>query len=199
MTRPITEHTGQLFVHYSQFLVQEEAGSVTEDLPLGDNGLVEAGEGRLTVHTGIHTGDIEVTLRAYGTEPEAELAGFEEVVEVSVTSPSGNLTVGELMTDPGAFPSLAPQGPGSYRLRFHARGRDTAPDEAPEHVVEWYLIQSWPAPPAPPQALALNDACGAELREASSGQEITRTVPVAENSGLAAIRARQARLEQEGD
>ncbi|MGW1070965.1 hypothetical protein ACWD4F_41530 [Streptomyces aureus] len=50
-----------------------------------------------------------------------------------------------MMDDPADLPSLASQGPGPYRLRVHALGRDTAVDESTDDVVESYLIQSWPA------------------------------------------------------
>ncbi|WP_229877020.1 hypothetical protein [Streptomyces bluensis] len=44
------------------------------------------------------------------------------------------------------LPALSFDGPGDYRLRVHARGRDTAVDLAPDELTEWYLIQAWPAP-----------------------------------------------------
>ncbi|MEU8473254.1 hypothetical protein AB0F30_36230 [Streptomyces sp. NPDC029006] len=55
-------------------------------------------------------------------------------------------------------------GPGDYRLRIHARGRDTAIDLAPDDVTEWYLIQVWPAPPQVAAALRRTDSYGASVR-----------------------------------
>jgi hypothetical protein len=45
----------------------------------------------------------------------------------------------------GELPVLSFNGPGHYRLRVHARGRDTAVDLSPDEITEWYLIQAWPA------------------------------------------------------
>lgn len=45
------------------------------------------------------------------------------------------------------LPVLSVNGSGNYRLRVHARGRDTTIDLAPAEITEWYLIQAWPAPP----------------------------------------------------
>ncbi|MFI8243407.1 hypothetical protein ACIF83_40240 [Streptomyces sp. NPDC085866] len=59
------------------------------------------------------------------------------------------------------LPVLSFIGPGNYRLRIHARGRDTAIDLAPDDVTEWYLIQAWPAPPQPEVALRQTDGHGA--------------------------------------
>ncbi|NKQ24560.1 hypothetical protein HF200_08875 [Streptomyces galbus] len=62
------------------------------------------------------------------------------------------------------LPVLSFNGPDDYRLRVHARGRDTAVDLAPDEVTEWYLIQAWPAPPAPVTVLRQSDNYGASLR-----------------------------------
>jgi hypothetical protein len=62
------------------------------------------------------------------------------------------------------LPVLSFNGPGDYRLRIHARGRDTAVDLAPDEVTEWYLIQAWPAPAAPVAALRHSDNYGASIR-----------------------------------
>ncbi|MDG5808583.1 hypothetical protein P9869_39250 [Streptomyces ossamyceticus] len=62
------------------------------------------------------------------------------------------------------LPVLSFNGPGTYRLRVHARGRDTAIDLAPKDVTEWYLIQAWPAPPQDPTVLCQTDSYGASVR-----------------------------------
>jgi hypothetical protein len=73
------------------------------------------------------------------------------------------------MSDPPAgFPVLTQAGAGGYRIRVHARGRDTAPDLVALEPVEWYLIQVWPAPPAPERVLRQTDRYGAELRQAAA-------------------------------
>ncbi|MER6680098.1 hypothetical protein [Streptomyces olivaceoviridis] len=66
------------------------------------------------------------------------------------------------------LPVLPFAGPGDYRPRVHARGRDTAIGLAPEVVTEWYLVQVWPAPaPAPARDVAVlrqTDTYGASVR-----------------------------------
>ncbi|MCZ0991775.1 hypothetical protein [Streptomyces diastatochromogenes] len=56
-------------------------------------------------------------------------------------------------------------GPGDYRLRLHARGRDTAIDLAPDEITEWYLIQVWSAPAQDLVVLRQTDRYGASARE----------------------------------
>ncbi|WP_189307470.1 hypothetical protein [Streptomyces cinerochromogenes] len=51
-------------------------------------------------------------------------------------------------------------GPGDYRLRVHARSRDTAVDLAPDDATEWYLIQVWPAPVQEAVVLRRTDSYG---------------------------------------
>lgn len=62
----------------------------------------------------------------------------------------------------GRLPVLSFNGPGDYRLRVHACGRDTAVDLVPDEVTEWYLIDEpetapEPTAPAPPAIEALSD------------------------------------------
>lgn len=75
------------------------------------------------------------------------------------------MLVTPLMDDPAELPSLASRGPGRYRLRVHARGRDSAVDETEgDDVLESYLIQSWPAPHQDAQLVQATDAYGAQIR-----------------------------------
>ncbi|MEV4342725.1 hypothetical protein [Streptomyces sp. NPDC049590] len=76
-----------------------------------------------------------------------------------------------LMTDLDEdLPSLVAAGPGSYRLRVHARGRDLAVDLVPDTITEHYLLQCWPAPPAPPSVLRTTDTYGAQVRAEQPAQ-----------------------------
>ncbi|MET9462252.1 hypothetical protein ABZY05_45850 [Streptomyces canus] len=62
------------------------------------------------------------------------------------------------------LPALSFHGPGDYRLRVHARGRDTAIDLSPDQITESYLIQSWPAPAQTARVLRQTDGYGASMR-----------------------------------
>ncbi|TVZ90495.1 hypothetical protein [Streptomyces sp. BK340] len=156
---------GLVPVQYHQFQINDEDGPAGPDLPRQHNGLIEIQDGIATVHTGIHTGDVDVTVTLHTNAPQAGDAEWDEIVEVSLHSVSGDLVVRGLMDDlDEELPVLSFNGPGDYRLRIHARGRDTAIDLAPDNVTEWYLIQVWPAPPQPASVLRQTDSYGATVR-----------------------------------
>jgi hypothetical protein len=62
------------------------------------------------------------------------------------------------------LPDLGTAGPGSYRLRVHALGRDAHYDQAVADSGERYLLLCWPAPPAPSLIIRATDRCGYSLR-----------------------------------
>ena len=137
---------------------------MADDLDATHNGLVSAAGGAIEVTTGIHTGNVEVTVEPHSQRPDPA-PDWEEIAEISCHSPSGEVLVTPLMDDPADLPSLASQGPGRYRLRVHARGRDTAVDETMVgDVLESYLIQSWLAPHQEALLVQATDAYGAEVR-----------------------------------
>ncbi|MFC9282240.1 hypothetical protein [Streptomyces collinus] len=156
---------GLVPVQYHQFQISDEDGPAGPDLPRGHNGLLEVQDGIATVHTGIHTGHVDVTLTLHTSAPHPGDGPWDEIVEVSLHSVSGELMVRGLMDDlDEELPVLSFDGPGDYRLRIHARGRDTAIDLAPDDVTEWYLIQVWPAPPQSAAVLRQTDGYGASVR-----------------------------------
>ncbi|MFI7149068.1 hypothetical protein ACIBO2_29490 [Nonomuraea sp. NPDC050022] len=94
-----------------------------------------------TILTGISIGAVDVTVQLAEGPPPRDLDSWEEIVEVSIESTSGSLIVCGLDGDLPKLPNLAWQGEGFYRLRVHARGRDTMPDgSAGATPVEHYLI-----------------------------------------------------------
>jgi hypothetical protein len=74
---------------------------------------------------------------------------WEDVVEVSVVVPPGVESCWGAWAGEESGPLDLP--PGSYRVRVSARGRDDArgEGEAADHVVDWYLLEFWPAPVQP--------------------------------------------------
>ncbi|GAB2895801.1 hypothetical protein GCM10027074_74220 [Streptomyces deserti] len=158
--------TGTALVHaeYHLFQISDPQGPVADDLDASRTGLVSADGGAIEVTTGIHTGDVQVTVEPYSHRPDPA-QGWEEIAEISCHSPSGEVLVTSFMDDPADLPSLASQGPGSYRLRVHARGRDRAVDHTTvDEVVESYLIQSWPAAHKDALLVKATDAYGAQVR-----------------------------------
>ncbi|MEV4604983.1 hypothetical protein AB0K15_47525 [Amycolatopsis sp. NPDC049253] len=119
------------------------------------------------VLTGIHTGLVNVTVQLLDTAPDSvDLDGWDEVAEISVESEYGELIVHGIMDDPPGFPELAQAGPGTYRIRLHARGRDIAPHLNVQEPVENYLLSVWPAPEAPDVVYKQSDERGREYRAA---------------------------------
>jgi hypothetical protein len=152
-------------VQYHQFVIRDEDGPVSSYLEQEQNGLVHVSDGSITVLTGIHTGDVDVTVALHEIQPVPDSGDWQEIVEISAHSVSGELMVRGIMDDlDEELPALSFHGPGDYRLRIHARGRDTAVDLAPDEVVEWYLIQVWPAPIQEVTVLRQSDAYGATVR-----------------------------------
>lgn len=152
---PVTEHMFYLV----------DAGTVLGPPLAFDNGLTSVHDGGVVVFTGISSGLAQVTVDARDMPPPAADTGeWDEVVEVSVHAPVGRMMVSGVMNDGPDVPVLTVSGPGSYRIRLHARGRDTAVDQGGLEPVEDYLVVTWPAAPAPAISLKHTDTFGAGLR-----------------------------------
>ncbi|WP_344484963.1 hypothetical protein [Nonomuraea monospora] len=85
-----------------------------------------------------------LTVKAFNRAPPLRLTGWEEVVEVGITSRSGRLVVptyprGGDNGAAGPLPDLAIAGPGHYRLRIYAR---TLPwdENDPDAPLEEHLL-----------------------------------------------------------
>ncbi|MGI5365146.1 hypothetical protein [Streptomyces iakyrus] len=156
---------GLVPVQYHQFEISDEAGPAGAYVARDHNGLVRVTDDTITVMTGIHTGDVEVTVILHERPPAPDSGHWQEIVEISAHSASGELMVRGIMDDlDEELPVLSFNGPGDYRLRIHAHGRDSAVDLAPNEVTEWYLIQAWPAPTQEVAVLRQSDTYGATVR-----------------------------------
>ncbi|PZG20614.1 hypothetical protein [Nonomuraea aridisoli] len=156
----------QLTYHQIQLRDAEEGGPAP--LETQGNGLIVVDDepDGATILTGIAIGAVDVEVQLTDAPPGLDLDSWEEVVEVSIESTTGSLIVCGLDGDLPDLPNLAHHGSGFYRLRVHARGRDTDPDGSANTPLpfEHYLIISWPAPSAPEQAFKHTDAFGRERR-----------------------------------
>lgn len=114
------------------------------------NGLAGAAAGSgVYVNLARRSGGSRVRIVLLGGKPPQPSAEFEDVVEVSLTVPEGAEVrwASWAVETSGALREIAA---GSYRLRVSGRGRDAArADELADRVLDEYVLELWPAPPAP--------------------------------------------------
>jgi hypothetical protein len=159
--------SGPLHVHYGQayVLIGEMLPPVMFDAFRGQaNGLCGvAVRGALWLITGLHTGNVGFTVDVLDVAPPIDDA-WEEIVEVSFTVPGED----EELEDDGieiiyrdvflaewgggrCYP--IPVSPGSYRVRYCARGMDLGRHRdtllSDEDLIDFYSLTFWPAAPEP--------------------------------------------------
>jgi hypothetical protein len=132
---------------------------------LASSGLLVPTEDGIAVLTGIHVGAVEVEVRALLEAPdEVDTEPWEEVVELSVQS-NGDLRITSAAAwVPKTIPALTAAGPGSYRVRAHATGRDIKWDSVANEPTEHYLFLAWPAPQQPKVLHKTTDRVGQRHR-----------------------------------
>jgi hypothetical protein len=183
-----TTVTSIVWVAYSSYglsepdLVGVEAALAAQGT---SNGLVAVAPGSAMVWCGTHTGDVKLTIDLPHDPPPLDLDAWDEVVEVTVAFATAHARVVEWGGTPRhELPNLAWAGPGTYRLRCHARGRDQASglalppgipvddEDAIEIVDEAHLLAIWPAPPGDVVVYQTADQVGA-LRRAEATRRAT--------------------------
>lgn len=142
---------GELHVDYSQFYVEsrtdEDAFDIPDVLKGQVNGLCGAAvPGMLFLSTGLHTGDVKVTVELLDAPPPVG-EDWEDVVEVSFR-PQAEV---RLMRWAGEQSWPLALEPTDYRVRYCASGMDASSAEDTradgEPLVDRYLLQLWPASP----------------------------------------------------
>ncbi|MEV0975157.1 hypothetical protein [Microtetraspora glauca] len=123
-----------------------EAADRPDGSPTHSVGLIKVeGRGVATLDIATQWGVIPFTVTVADRDPGSDLDGYEDIVEISFESPSGEVfLVGWLMDwDDEKAHSLSPllSGPGTYRLRYHVRGMDEERCSVDDHY-----LQIWPAP-----------------------------------------------------
>jgi hypothetical protein len=130
--------------------VDEEDQADLMDTRAGQvNGLLGAAvPGQLSLVTGLHTGRVPLVVRWHDTVP-AVGDEWEEVVEVSFQPPEADLL---LTSFQDSFELRLPTVQ-SLRARYCASGMDAARDAdtvmEDEPTIDHYLLELWPATPAP--------------------------------------------------
>jgi hypothetical protein len=100
--------------------------------------------GGAAVLCGISDGPVRVRAQASDTALLPETVGWDVVAEIVFAAPTGSVRVAPLFMDAVPQIGVLTSGPGVYRLRVHARGRDVARGRFVEEPTEDYLIQVWP-------------------------------------------------------
>jgi hypothetical protein len=174
----VAEARGSMQVTYHQFWLLD-TGQRPRPSIRPDNGLVGAGAGAAIVSTGIHTGVValSVQVRDRAPGPDDDLGGWDEVVDLSLAAPAGQVRPAALMSDTDPFPALTAAGPGDYRIRVHARGRDRNIDGVDEEPAEEYHIVVWPQAPEPELVHRQSDAYGGSMRRSVAAAPPVRERP----------------------
>jgi hypothetical protein len=153
-TKPVLQTSGIVEVDHDQFIVSNDD---TDTLDVRAKGtFIEVGPGFLSTYTGVSYGPARVTVQVWQAEPAAEYDTWE-VVEESVITASAAIEVRSLEGRPSEGLGQIPAG--TYRIRAHARGRDTSTSQEVTEPVEDYLLQFWPThrddPTEPPSVTTL--------------------------------------------
>ncbi|MBF6265968.1 hypothetical protein IU443_29440 [Nocardia farcinica] len=128
--------TGTVQVEHHQFLLAAtDTTAVT-----GEGNLIWAAPGFVTVLTGIAHGPATLTLDSTD-EADTATEDWEVVEETVIDSPEPLRVIG---LDEHVPPAVRTIPPGRWRVRVHARGRDTHPDLDVTEPAETYLITLTP-------------------------------------------------------
>lgn len=162
--------TGVVDVHHHMYYLSEGEG-IPRLRAMPRNGLIVVDVDTGWIFVGASDGLVNVSVEARHSPPAVVNAdGWDEVVEVSMSSDRGLVRVTAGMSRSPDLPAITAAGPGHYRVRLHARGRDTAPDLVAFEPAEDYLLVAWPGPTTPEIVYKQTDAYGATLRRSVAGR-----------------------------
>lgn len=116
------------------------------------------------IYTGVAVGPVDLVIEGLSERPEISATAWEDIHELSLTFPEGkayfNEPTGRNRKDVG---TIEGEEKGTYRVRLHATGRDTAFDDVVESPVERHLVQFWKEPPSPVSVLLSQSERGKSL------------------------------------
>ena len=165
-SEPVLSETCRLWISNGVFGVTSPQIPWVCRAESGGNGLVYPRPDGCEIYTGIHVGDVDVSLQLHRQAPELDhLLDWECVVEVSFPA----ARVLEVRSEEGegmVVDVLALGVDGEHlRCRAHARGRDEDWDSGAGDILEKYLVQLWPAPRSVEHVYKLEDEAGQARRE----------------------------------
>ncbi|MGW2419585.1 hypothetical protein ACWC0C_10070 [Streptomyces sp. NPDC001709] len=187
---------GEVHVHYGQLYVESDPDSYGPDLAEAfagqSSGLCGAAiPGTLWLTTGLHTGNVGFTVEVHDEAPPLE-PGWEDVVEVSFRPVSDHRAL--VLWGGEGFWELDLEET-DHRVRYCAKGMDAAHEEDTrlddEPQLDSYLLQFWPAPPAPDRVVHQTS------QAAAYWHDYARRLPPPPTPAERAEAERQARLARE--
>ncbi|GAA3444639.1 hypothetical protein [Planomonospora venezuelensis] len=127
------------------------AGLADEDLtgsagtPAQSAGIIKVEDGFVTLDITHQWGPADFAVTVADRDPGADLAAYEDIVEISYVSTSGRVAIaGFSHYGDGLCPlPPLPAGAGTYRIRYHVKGMDS---EGTQDAVADHYLQIWPAP-----------------------------------------------------
>lgn len=141
-------------VDYHQFVLGEGGSpEATQDLTEATCLIFEPRVSEAAILTGCASGSVLVEVEALRSAPEQVDDRWQDVAEVSLRVGHAPLRARGWGGTGPSTDRLDAAGPGTYRVRVHARGRDTDPDGVAFEPVEEFLLQAWPAAHEPPRTL----------------------------------------------
>ncbi|WP_432885700.1 hypothetical protein ACQPYH_01985 [Kribbella sp. CA-245084] len=181
------------WVAYAQIYVEsgEEYADLGECFAGQRNGLCGAAvPGKLFLITGLHTGRVGFTVELHDTMPSVEYDA-EDVVEAPYR-PIGDAKLVTWGGSGGPW-SLELEPQTDYRVRYSAWGMDEGHQAGPpkdgEPLVDRYLLQFWPARPAPDRVVKETS------KQAAYWHKFARQQPTP--AQLAELKQEKARQEEE--
>ena len=155
----------EIHVHYGQFYVESRSDAffdLNESLGGQANGLCGAAvPGLLFLITGLHTGHTRVTIEVLDASAPIR-DEWEEVVEAPFRPATAKVALVEWAYE-ASWP--LPLAPIDYRIRYNATGMDRSRERdtllAGEPLLDRYLLQLWPALPAPDAVIRETSQCAA--------------------------------------
>ncbi|WP_204030783.1 hypothetical protein [Sinosporangium siamense] len=131
------------------YLADRELEGYAAETPAQSIGIIAVEQGYATLRITHQWGPANFTVAISDRAPEADLTGYEDIVEIGYQSMSGHLEMTGFCYDEHiAFPlPPLPAGPGEYRIRYHVKGMDT---EGTEDATDDHYLQIWPSPPRDP-------------------------------------------------
>ncbi|MEV6809988.1 hypothetical protein [Streptomyces sp. NPDC051132] len=154
----MTTETQDLYVEDHDLLIDPMLEGVMEfpEHSTITNSLIGFHQDFGTILTGCARGYARVTVETHTEQPPLDTGSWDDVLDLSADLTRGRACVASY--DKALTTNLAFDGPGTYRIRIHARGRAGVKDATlprkprPSKASpppETYLVQVWKAPAAP--------------------------------------------------